>query len=256
MITLQKHVNLIVDDGEHTSFLERGGDDEFYGFVLDRIVARLKTSFQDVLIVDSANYGRMLVLDGSVQSAELDEALYHEVLVHPAMLAHRDPADILIVGGGEGATCREVLKHRSVRTVTMVDIDGDAVELCKTHLSQWHQGSFDDPRVRLVIEDGRRFLEKTRRRFDVAVIDVVDLLDHGPSFPGPRGFLLASDWFDPLGLGASSFDNRIASRVEGALEHADGRFIVGLFSHCKAIRAALDAEGPVLQDGMEFTGEE
>ena len=101
-----------------------------YTYRVSSILYQGRTAFQNVLIADTYNYGVALFLDGSTQSARDDEALYHELLVQPAMLRHSDPKDVLIIGGGEGATLREVLVHRSVNSVTMVDIDREVVELC------------------------------------------------------------------------------------------------------------------------------
>ena len=134
-----------------------------------------------MLIADTFNYGRALFLDGSIQSSEDDEALYHEMLVQPAMLRHPNPRDVLIIGGGEGATLREVLVHRSVNSVTMVDLDREVVELCREHLLPWHRGAFDDRRVRLVYGDGRKFVEDDDGHYDVVIVDVVDMLDNGPA---------------------------------------------------------------------------
>src|SRR3972149_10779996 len=108
------------------------------------------TRFQKAEIITTKSFGRCLVLDGKIQSSELDEFIYHEALVHPAMLAHPKPEAVLIAGGGEGATLREVLAHRSVKRVVMVDLDQEGVELCRRHLPAWHQGSFDDPKVELL----------------------------------------------------------------------------------------------------------
>src|SRR5262249_47926390 len=126
-------------------------------------------------------YGRMLVLDGAIQSAEDDEALYHEMLVQPAMILHPHPENVLIIGGGEGATLREVLVHSSVRSAIMVDIDQEVVALCREHLGAWHCGAFDDPRVQVVYGDGRAFVENDDRYYDVVIVDVVDMLDNGPA---------------------------------------------------------------------------
>jgi spermidine synthase len=133
------------------------------------------------VIADTYSFGRMLVLDGGVQSTEDDESLYHEVLVQPAMLVHPDPQEVLIIGGGEGATLREVLAHASVKRATMVDLDREAVDLCRAHLPTWHRGAFEDPRARLVFDDGRHYVESAEEMFDVAIIDVVDMLDNGPA---------------------------------------------------------------------------
>jgi spermidine synthase len=152
-----------------------------YVFGLAKIVYRGRTAFQDVLIADSENFGRLLVLDGAIQSAAEDEALYHEILVHPAMLGHRCPRDVLIIGGGEGATLREVLAHRSVEHVTMIDLDAELVKLCRDHLQTWHRGAFDDPRVKLIFGDGRKVIEQDGSMYDVVIVDVVDMLDNGPA---------------------------------------------------------------------------
>jgi len=160
---------------------EQADGNEMYLFAVTETVAKARTAMQDVEIVETASYGRMLLLDGLVQSAEDDEHTYHETLVHPAMIAHEGPEDVLIIGGGEGATTREVLRHRTVRSVVMVDIDGELLEMCREHLPSWHQGSFDDPRVEVVIGDGRGYVEQTGRTFDVVICDITDFLDHGPA---------------------------------------------------------------------------
>src|SRR5262249_38062010 len=117
-----------------------------------------------------------------VQSSFDDEALYHEMLVQPAMLLHPNPRSVLIVGGGEGATLREVLAHNQVRSVTMVDIDQQAVDLCRQFLPSWSRGAYEDPRARVVYDDGRKFIEETDELYDVVIIDVVDMLAEGPAF--------------------------------------------------------------------------
>jgi spermidine synthase len=144
------------------------------------IVFSSQTAFQSVVIADTYNYGRALFMDGAIQSSAEDEFIYHEMLVQPAMLLHPKPRDVLIIGGGEGATLREVLAHR-VRTATMVDIDREAVEACRMHLPRWHRGAFDDPRTRLIFDDGRAFVEASTEMYDVVIIDVVDMLENGPA---------------------------------------------------------------------------
>lgn len=160
---------------------EQSDANEMYLFAIDRTVVKKTTAIQDVEIVETPSYGLMLILDGLIQSAEDDEHTYHEALVHPAMVAHEHPRDVLIIGGGEGATLREVLRYSSVRSATMVDIDGELIELCKEHLDDWHRDSFDDPRAEVIITDGRAFLESTVRTFDIVICDITDFLDHGPA---------------------------------------------------------------------------
>jgi spermidine synthase len=123
----------------------------------------------------------MLVIDGKTQSAEDDEYVYHEALVHPAMLTHPDPRSVLIIGGGEGATLREILSYQSVERVVMVDIDRELVELCQKLLPEWHQGAFADTRVELIYADGKDYIEQTEATFDVVIVDVCDALEQGPA---------------------------------------------------------------------------
>jgi len=150
-------------------------------YVAPKLVYCGQTPVQQVVIADTNEVGRVLLLDGIIQSASSDESLYHELLVQPAMLYHDHPRDVLIIGGGEGATLREVLAHPGVATATMVDIDGELIGIAKTHLQQWHQGCFHDARTRVEVADGRRFVEQDQKQYDVVIIDVCDLLDNGPA---------------------------------------------------------------------------
>ena len=141
-----------------------------------------QTAYQKVDILQSEEFGRCLVLDGKTQSTEFDEHIYHECLVHPALLSHPDPKSVFIGGGGEGTTLREVLAHRSVAKVTMLDLDKEVVDLCRRFLPQHHQGSFDDSRVELLHQDARGYLAETSDTFDVIVLDLVDPMEGGPAY--------------------------------------------------------------------------
>jgi len=153
-----------------------------YSHGVNRVLAQQITKFQEMLIVESATQGKALVLDGKWQSCTSDEFLYHEPLVHPAMLQQGLPRRVLVLGGGEGATLREVLRWHSVDEVVMVDIDGDVVAACKQHLGEMHQGAFDDPRIQVVIGDALGFLDNSDAVWDVVISDLSDPIDQGPSF--------------------------------------------------------------------------
>ena len=140
------------------------------------------TAYQKVEVLDSDVFGRTLVLDGKTQSTEADEFIYHESLVHPAMLFHPEPKSVFIGGGGEGGTLREALAHKSVERATMIDLDREVVELCQAHLPDHHQGSFDDPRVTLRHEDARGFLQSGGDGYDVMILDLVDPLEEGTAY--------------------------------------------------------------------------
>jgi spermidine synthase len=140
-----------------------------------------RSKFQSVDIVNTGSFGVCLVLDGKIQSSEADEFIYHEALVHPAMLTHPQPERVFIAGGGEGAALREVLAHKAVKKAVMVDIDEEVVNLCRRFLTSWHQNAFDDPRVELHFTDARRYLEESSDKFEVIIIDLVDPLEQGPA---------------------------------------------------------------------------
>jgi len=156
--------------------------ERFIGIAIRKIHFIGYSKYQFVEVVDLPVYGKTLILDGKVQSAVTDEWMYHEALVHPVMLTHPNPETVLVLGGGEGAVLREVLRHRTVRKVIMVDIDEKVINIAKKHLQEWHRGAFDDPRVKLIISDGREFIEKTKEKFDVIILDLTDPVPGGPSY--------------------------------------------------------------------------
>jgi spermidine synthase len=145
-----------------------------------KILVQKQTRFQKAILADSYSFGRCLILDGELQSAQRDEFIYHECLVHPAMVLHPRPRRVLIMGGGEGATVREVLRHPSVQQVTMVDIDGEVVEFCRRYLRDWHQGTLAHPKTRLLIDDARKFILRTKETFDVIISDLPTPTKGGP----------------------------------------------------------------------------
>ena len=102
------------------------------------------SDFQHTQVVDSCKYGRMLLLDGIVQTTEKDEFIYHEMMVHVPLLSHPNPEKVLIIGGGDGGILREVLKYKSVSTATMVEIDQGVIDLCKEYLPTINNGAFED----------------------------------------------------------------------------------------------------------------
>jgi thermospermine synthase len=140
-----------------------------------------KSDFQEVGLIDTGPFGKVLLLDGKLQSSESDEFVYHECLVHPAMLAHPDPKTVFIAGGGEGSTAREVLRHKSVTKCVMVDIDEVVVKFCKQHLTE-NTEAFADPRLELIIGDARAGLENYPGKFDVYIGDLADPVWGNPCY--------------------------------------------------------------------------
>jgi len=163
------------------------------GCTVNTVIYTGESAYQTIEILDTSAFGRMLVLDGKIQSAEGDEFVYHESLVHPALVTHPHPESICIAGGGEGATAREVLRHGSVRTVQMVDLDEEVVEVCRTHLPNFHKGAFDDPRLKLHFDDAKRFFKSTPERFDIVILDLSD-----PTAGGPASSLYTLEFYQIL----------------------------------------------------------
>lgn len=146
------------------------------------VLYQTTTPFQKLMIVRTGAYGKALVLDGCWQSSTTDEFLYHEPLVHPACVLHGGPQRVLILGGGEGAALREVLKWKTVKKAVLVDLDAAVLEACRSHLPEMHEGAFDDPRSEIIIGDAFDFFENDRRKWDVIISDLTDPLEGGPSY--------------------------------------------------------------------------
>ncbi|MBT9148895.1 MAG: polyamine aminopropyltransferase [Dehalococcoidia bacterium] len=165
-----------------TWFMEFVTPDTIQQFAVKDILYFGRSKYQTVEVIETVSFGKCLILDGKIQSCEKDEFIYHEALVHPAMILHPNPETVFIAGGGEGATLREVLAHKTVKRVVMVDIDAEVIDICQRLLPAHQQGSFDDPRVELLHRDAREYLAETRERFDVIIIDLPDPIEGGPAY--------------------------------------------------------------------------
>jgi spermidine synthase len=140
-----------------------------------------RTKFQSAEIIRAGSYGLCLILDGRIQSSEVDEFVYHEALVQPAMITHPGPERVFIAGGGEGATLREVLAHKTVSRAVMIDIDEEVVALCQKIMPEFSRGCFDDKRTELLHLDARDYLAKCRELFDIMIIDLPEPMEAGPA---------------------------------------------------------------------------
>ena len=154
---------------------------EYHAHAIKKVIAEEKSEYQRILLVELFRFGKSLIIDGKIQSTVSDEYIYHETLVHPLLLSLNNPKDVLILGGGEGATLREVLRHKSVKQAVMVDIDPVVIEFAKKYMQEWHQGSFNDPRTKLVIGDGYKFIKETNQKFDAIILDLTDPIKDSPS---------------------------------------------------------------------------
>ena len=162
-------------------FIEPFTEDFYRFFKLEGVHYEGRTKYQQVHCFKSRLFGKVLFLDNKIQSAQVDEFVYHEALVHPAMITHPSPRRVLVLGGGEGAVLREILKHSPVKRAVMVDIDKELVGLCRKILPEWSRGAFTDPKVKLVFQDARRFVERSKTPYDIILSDLTEPLDGGPS---------------------------------------------------------------------------
>jgi spermidine synthase len=137
-------------------------------------LAELKTGYQHVVILENETFGRVLMLDGAVQTTTQDEFIYHEMLAHVPLFTHGSAGDVLIVGGGDCGLAEEVLRHRAVQAVTQVELDPDVAELSRKYLSQINAPVFSDKRFQLHYGDGAAFVSRTQQFFDVVLIDSTD----------------------------------------------------------------------------------
>jgi spermidine synthase len=195
---------------------------------VERVLVHRHTGVQEVLIFENPTLGRVLVLDGIVQTSERDEFIYHEMMTHVPIIAHGAARDVLIIGGGDGGALEEVLKHRGVARVTMIELDAGVVEIAREHLPGINRGAFDDPRAELLFADGVAFVAETGRQFDVIMLDTTD----------------------PMGPGEPPFTEAFYADCRARLR--PGGIVVGQsgnpFSEPDRIRACRDRLGRVFAD--------
>jgi spermidine synthase len=150
-----------------------------HGLAVDEVLFEHRTEHQHLVIFRNALFGRVMALDGLIQTTEGDEFIYHEMLAHTPILAHGRAERVLIVGGGDGGMLREVTRHASVRHVVQVEIDRAVVDLCREYLPNHSAGAYDDPRLELVIGEGMDYVRHSAERFDVIIADSTDPVGPG-----------------------------------------------------------------------------
>lgn len=202
--------------------------DEAHMRGISKIYASEKTPYQKVEVIQSNHYGKCLILDGYMQSAQLDEFIYHENLVHPAMVTCPNPEKVVIIGGGEGATLYEVLRHKTVKKAWMIDIDKRVVQLCDKYMPEWHRGAFKDKRTKLLFEDGRKFLEKSKEKFDVIIIDIPEPVEEGPAY------LLYTEEFYKM-VSTKLTDNGMVSLQSGCSAEKELRCLAAVHNTLKQV---------------------
>src|SRR6185436_1288280 len=179
-----------IERGQHV-LLEPLNDSTGFYIKADRKLGEWQTRFQNMQVYETPQYGKLFRLDGFNMTSERDEFVYHENLIHPAASAHLGPKKVLIIGGGDGGSSEEVLQHPSVEQVTMVEIDAEVIKVAKEHFHAVHNGVFDNPKLRVLVEDGMKFVRETQERFDLISLDLNDPV-------GPAAALYSMEFFQQL----------------------------------------------------------
>ena len=155
------------------------------------LLERRQTPFQLLEVYESPELGRILRLDGFNMTSERDEFFYHENLVHPAAVAHPDPKRALVIGGGDGGSSEELLKHSTVERVHMAELDPDVIEVAKKHFAKVHRNVFGDARLQVTVGDGLEYLRRTAVRYDLVSMDLTDPVGPSVELYSPATFALA-----------------------------------------------------------------
>jgi spermidine synthase len=148
-------------------------------FQVDKLLYELQTEHQHLVLFEQPYFGKMLMLDGATQISKRDEFIYQEMMSHVPLFAHGNARDVLIVGGGDCGIAEEVLKHKTVRRLTQVEIDPKVVEFAKEHFPEFTKPVFADRRFESIIDDGAKYIAKTDRQFDVIIVDSTDPMGPG-----------------------------------------------------------------------------
>ncbi len=145
-----------------------------FGYRARRRLETVRSPYQTIEVFDTEQFGKLFRLDGWYMTSERDEFFYHEAMIHPAALSHPAPRSALVIGGGDGGSTEEILKHPTIERVVVAELDAAVIDVARKHLSGVHRGALDDPRVRLVIGDGYDHVERSTEQFDLVVLDLTD----------------------------------------------------------------------------------
>ena len=211
--------------GAMTEFLT---DD--WGFFVrsSRQFEKFRSPFQTVEVHDSAAFGKLFRLDGCFMTSERDEFFYHENLVHIAAVTHVQPERALVVGGGDGGSAEELLKHPSIKSVTLAEIDLAVVDISRKYLASVHRGAFDDPRLALKIEDGFAYVRNSTAQFDLIVLDLTDAGGPSTQLYTPEFYAACAKRLTPMGAMTLHLASPIAhpDRIRASLASLRGAFPV------------------------------
>lgn len=194
-----------------------------YSYDVEEILYKGKSKFQEIKVIRNSHFGKMLILDDVVQITERDEFFYHEMLVHPALMSHPEPKTCLIIGGGDGGTLREVLRHLKVQAASLVEIDGLVIEICQKYFP-WLDAALKDRRAELVTADGNFFIENRDKTYDVVIIDSSEPLGPSSVLHGEAFYEKVKRTLNPGGIAAAQvgspfFQLEAVKRMFGMLKN-------------------------------------
>jgi spermidine synthase len=182
-------------------------------------LANFRSTFQHVEVHDSVPFGKLFRLDGHFMTSERDEFFYHENLIHVAALAHPSPERALIIGGGDGGSAEELLKHPTMTSVTITEIDKRVIDISRDHLAAVHRGALDDPRVTINVCDGFEFVRGAKGAYDLIVLDLTDPGGPSAELYTPEFYAACDKHLTPLGAMTMHVGSPVAhpERVREAL---------------------------------------
>lgn len=194
-----------------------------YTYQNTALLHRETSKYQDIQIRQHPHFGRMLILDDVVQLTERDEFFYHEMLVHPVLHAHPDPRHVLIIGGGDGGSMREVMRHKGVESVTLAEIDERVVAVSREYFPTLRSG-FEDPRAQVEFIDGIKHVQKPPRKYDAIIVDSTDPV-------GPAENLFAGEFYKAA-AGALTDNGLLVTQSESLMFHHE--FVTEVHNRLKA----------------------
>ncbi len=190
----------------------------------DNVLKKVISPFQEICVVNTPAFGKVLINDGIIMLTEADEAGYHEMITHVPLCVHPLPLDVLVIGGGDGGTVREIIKHSQVNRVDVCEIDEKVIDICREYFPKL-ANSFDNKKVNLFFEDGAKFLDNRKNQYDVIIVDSSDPI-------GPGTTLFTENFYNSL-FNALKEDGIAVTQLESIFWHAD--FIKSTFSFIKKI---------------------
>ena len=190
----------------------------------DNVLKKVVSPYQEICVVETTAFGKVLVNDGIIMLTEADEAGYHEMITHVPICVHPAPEDVLVIGGGDGGTVREIVKHSRINKVDVCEIDEKVIEVCREYFPDLAK-SFDHQKVQLFFQDGAEFLEKRENQYDIIIVDSSDPI-------GPGTTLFTEQFYHSLSR-ALRKDGIAVTQLESVFWHAD--FIHSTFNFIKKI---------------------